>query len=52
MSSIRDKYNTGRTVFSCEVFPPKKDQPIEPAMEKIKDFRDIAPEAMRDTLWR
>lgn len=49
MSSIRDKYNTGRTVFSCEVFPPKKDQPIEPAMEKIKDFRDIAPDFLSVT---
>ena len=49
MSSIREKYNTGRTVFSCEVFPPKKDQPIEPAMEKIKDFKDIAPDFLSVT---
>ena len=49
MSSIRDKYNTGRTVFSCEVFPPKKDQPIEPATEKMKDFRDIAPDFLSVT---
>ncbi len=41
MASIREKYDSKKTVFSCEVFPPKKDQPIEPTMEKLKDFKDI-----------
>lgn len=43
MSSIRDRYDTEKTVFSCEVFPPKKDRPIEPTLEKLKEFRDIDP---------
>ena len=49
MSSIRDKYNSGKTVFSCEVFPPKKDKPIEPTMEKLKEFKDIAPDFLSVT---
>ena len=49
MSSIRDKYNSGKTVFSCEVFPPKKDKPIEPTMDKLKDFKDIAPDFLSVT---
>ncbi len=49
MSSIRDKYDTGKTVFSCEVFPPKKDKPIEPTMDKLKDFKDIAPDFLSVT---
>ncbi len=49
MSSIRDKYVSGRTVFSCEVFPPKKDQDIEPALEKLKDFKDIKPDFLSVT---
>ncbi|MCR5773857.1 MAG: methylenetetrahydrofolate reductase [Lachnospiraceae bacterium] len=42
MGSIREKYDTERIVFSCEVFPPKKDKPIEPTLEKIKDFRPLS----------
>ncbi|MBR1523210.1 MAG: methylenetetrahydrofolate reductase [Lachnospiraceae bacterium] len=49
MGSIREKYNTGRTVFSCEVFPPKKDQPIEPTMDRIKEFKDIVPDFLSVT---
>ena len=49
MSSIREKYNTGKTVFSCEVFPPKKDKPIEPTMEKLRDFKEIAPDFLSVT---
>ncbi|MBO5551218.1 MAG: methylenetetrahydrofolate reductase [Lachnospiraceae bacterium] len=49
MGSIREKYNTGRTVFSCEVFPPKKDKPVKPAMDRLKDFKDIAPDFLSVT---
>ena len=49
MASIKDKYLKGRTVFSCEVFPPKKDKPIEPTIEKLKDFKDIAPDFLSVT---
>ena len=49
MGSIRDKYNTGKTVFSCEVFPPKKDKPIEPTLEKLAEFKDIAPDFLSVT---
>ncbi len=49
MGSIREKYDTKKTVFSCEVFPPKKDKPIEPTMEKLSAFRDIAPDFLSVT---
>jgi methylenetetrahydrofolate reductase (NADPH) len=35
---IAEKFNKGKTVFSCEVFPPKKDSPIEsiyPCLDKL-----------------
>ena len=49
MGSIREKYDTKKTVFSCEVFPPKKDKPIEPTMEKLSAFRDIVPDFLSVT---
>lgn len=49
MSSIRDKYDQKKTVFSCEVFPPKKDQPIEPTMKKLGAFKEIAPDFLSVT---
>ena len=49
MSSIKDKYGSGRTVFSCEVFPPKKDQDIAPTLSKISEFSDIAPDFLSVT---
>jgi methylenetetrahydrofolate reductase (NADPH) len=35
---IADKFTPGKTIFSCEVFPPKKDSPIEsvyPTLDKL-----------------
>ncbi|MBQ9444799.1 MAG: methylenetetrahydrofolate reductase [Lachnospiraceae bacterium] len=49
MSSIKEMYKSGKTVFSCEVFPPKKDKPLEPVMEKLREFRDIAPDFLSVT---
>lgn len=49
MSSIKEMYKTGKTVFSCEVFPPKKDKPLEPVMEKLREFKDIAPDFLSVT---
>lgn len=49
MGSIREKYNDAKTVFSCEVFPPKKDKPIEPTMEKLGAFKDIRPDFLSVT---
>ncbi|MBQ1880958.1 MAG: methylenetetrahydrofolate reductase [Lachnospiraceae bacterium] len=49
MGSIRDKYVSGKTLFSCEVFPPKKDQIIEPTLQKLKEFRDISPDFLSVT---
>jgi methylenetetrahydrofolate reductase (NADPH) len=49
MGSIKEMYKTGKTVFSCEVFPPKKDKPLEPVMEKLREFKDIAPDFLSVT---
>lgn len=49
MSSIKEMYKSGKTVFSCEVFPPKKDKPLEPVMEKLREFRDIVPDFLSVT---
>jgi methylenetetrahydrofolate reductase (NADPH) len=49
MGSIRDKYSSGKTLFSCEVFPPKKDQIIEPTLQKLKEFKDISPDFLSVT---
>ena len=49
MGSIREKYTLGKTVFSCEVFPPKKDQIIEPTLQKLKEFKDISPDFLSVT---
>ncbi len=49
MGSIREKYDSTKTVFSCEVFPPKKDKPIEPTLEKLGAFREIAPDFLSVT---
>ncbi len=49
MSSIKEMYKSGKTVFSCEVFPPKKDKPLEPVMEKLREFKDIAPDFLSVT---
>ena len=49
MGSIREIYDAKKTVFSCEVFPPKKDKPIEPTMEKLAAFKDIAPDFLSVT---
>ncbi len=49
MSSIKEMYKSGKTVFSCEVFPPKKDKPLEPVTEKLREFRDIAPDFLSVT---
>ncbi len=49
MGSIREKYDSLKTVFSCEVFPPKKDKPIEPTLEKLGAFRDIHPDFLSVT---
>ncbi len=49
MGSIRAKYDEKKTVFSCEVFPPKKDKPIEPTMEKLGAFKEIAPDFLSVT---
>jgi methylenetetrahydrofolate reductase (NADPH) len=49
MGSIREKYSSGKTLFSCEVFPPKKDQIIEPTLQKLKEFKDISPDFLSVT---
>ncbi|MCR5747547.1 MAG: methylenetetrahydrofolate reductase [NAD(P)H] [Lachnospiraceae bacterium] len=49
MGNIREKYTSGKTVFSCEVFPPKKDQIIEPTLQKLREFKDIAPDFLSVT---
>jgi len=41
---LRELFGQGRTVFSCEVFPPKKDMPIESIYETLDGLKDIHPD--------
>lgn len=39
-----DLFGQGKTVFSCEVFPPKKDAPIEEIYTTLDGLKDIRPD--------
>jgi methylenetetrahydrofolate reductase (NADPH) len=41
---ISEKFTKGKTVFSCEVFPPKKDSPIESVYPTLDKLAMIAPD--------
>ena len=41
---IKDLFASGRTVFSCEVFPPKKDGSIESIYRTLDGLREVRPD--------
>lgn len=41
---IRELFGRGRTVFSCEVFPPKRDDPVDGIYETLDGLKDIRPD--------
>ncbi len=41
---ISDKFKKGRTVFSFEVFPPKKTSPIETIYDTLEQLSDLKPD--------
>ncbi|MDR1070340.1 MAG: methylenetetrahydrofolate reductase [NAD(P)H] [Gracilibacteraceae bacterium] len=44
MKRIDSIFDRGRAVFSLEVFPPKKDGPIEKIYATIKELRELSPD--------
>lgn len=49
MSSIRDKYSNDRTVFSCEIYPPKKEDELLNINSRLDQFKTIAPDFLSVT---
>lgn len=41
---IADKFNQGKTVFSFEVFPPKKTSPFETIITALDQLKDLNPD--------
>lgn len=41
---LRELFGQGRTVFSCEVFPPKKDAPVDSIYKTLDGLKDIRPD--------
>jgi len=41
---IRELFGKGRTVFSCEVFPPKRDTPMESIYQTLEGISEIRPD--------
>jgi len=41
---IKDLFHQGRTVFSCEVFPPKKTSPVDSIYKTLDGLQDIHPD--------
>ena len=37
-------FGKGKTVFSCEVFPPKKDAPVDSIYKTLDGLKDIRPD--------
>ena len=37
-------FGKGKTVFSCEVFPPKKNDPIDSIYQTLDGLKDIRPD--------
>ncbi len=49
MSSILDLYGKGRPVFSCEIYPPKKEEELLNINEKLDQLGRIAPDFLSVT---
>lgn len=41
---IHELFGQGKTVFSCEVFPPKKNSPVDSIYKTLDGLRDIYPD--------
>lgn len=41
---LRELFGQGRTVFSCEVFPPKKTAPVDSIYRTLDGLKDIKPD--------
>jgi len=41
---ICELFGQGKTVFSCEVFPPKKDSPVDSIYRTLEGLKDISPD--------
>ena len=41
---ICELFGQGKTVFSCEVFPPKKDSPVDSIYKTLEGLKDISPD--------
>ncbi len=41
---LRELFGQGRAVFSCEVFPPKKDAPVDSIYKTLDGLKDIRPD--------
>ena len=41
---LRELFGKGKTVFSCEVFPPKKTSPVDSIYKTLDGLKDIRPD--------
>lgn len=41
---LHELFQTGKTVFSCEVFPPKKTSPVDSIYKTLDGLKDIQPD--------
>lgn len=41
---IAELFGQGRPVFSCEIFPPKRDSPIDSIYRTLDGLKDIRPD--------
>ena len=41
---IAELFGKGKTVFSCEVFPPKKTSPVDSIYKTLDGLKDIKPD--------
>lgn len=44
MMKLSELFGQGRTVFSCEVFPPKRDMPVDSIYTTLDGLKDIHPD--------
>ena len=49
---ISNLFNSGKTVFSFEVFPPKKTSPIESVYGKLEEISALKPDFISVRCWR
>lgn len=49
---ISNLFNSGKTVFSFEVFPPKKTSPIESVYGKLEEISALKPDFISVTYSR